>query len=270
MRASEWGIDLELRRHVKNTHIIVPRIRRHSAAQRDVTLSASPGIPVGGYEQQSKHSPTVEHPFGGLQTSSFVMADKESNETVSGARTALGVMATLGVMTGIWILLVGGTKAHEMIIGAASMALAAAFLYNAKQSDTLDLRFRAVDVTTGWRLPCYLVSDVWVVTKVLVLDLLQIKPAGSYCRVWGFRTSKNGPVLAARRALATAYTSATPNSIVVGVDYEQNRILIHQMRPSGLTAMQRELGATSFGQHGLAPHRGATKTKLSPKQGAKQ
>jgi hypothetical protein len=198
------------------------------------------------------------------------MAGKESSETVSGARTLLGAAVTLAVMAGIWILLVGGTGPHELITGAASMTLAAGFLYKTKQSDTLNLRFRAEDVRTGWRLPGYLASDVWVVTKVLLFDLLQIKPAGSHARVWGFRTSENEPVLAARRALATAYTSATPNSIVVGVDYEQNRILIHQMLPSGLTAMQRELGATSFGEHGLGMHRGAAKTKPSPKQGAKR
>jgi multisubunit Na+/H+ antiporter MnhE subunit len=192
------------------------------------------------------------------------MAGKESNETFSGARTLLGAAVTLAMMAGIWILLVGGTKPHELITGAASMALAAGFLYKTKRSDTLDLRFRAVDVRTGWRLPGYLASDVWVVTKVLVLDLLQIKPAGSHARVWGFRTSKNQPVL------ATAYTSATPNSIVVGVDYERNRILIHQMEPSGLTAMQRELGATSFGEHGLGTRGGATRTKPGPKQGAKR
>ncbi|WP_348269442.1 Na+/H+ antiporter subunit E [Edaphobacter paludis] len=176
-------------------------------------------------------------------------------------RAAFGAVVTLAVMAGIWILLVGGTKPHEMIMGAASMALAAAFLYKTKQSDTLDLRFRAADVAAGWRPPGYLASDVWVLIKVLVLDLLRIKRAETHDRVWGFRTSKNEPVLAARRALATVYTSATPNSIVVGIDYEQNRILIHQMQPSRLTAMQRELGAAAFGQHGLGTHRAAARGK---------
>jgi hypothetical protein len=66
--------------------------------------------------------------------------------------------------------------------------------------------------------------------------------------VWGFKTTKEGPVQAARRVLATAYTSATPNSIVVGIDYDQQRILIHQMQRSGLTAMQRALGAKPLEQ----------------------
>ncbi len=156
---------------------------------------------------------------------------------------------TVAFLGGGWILLVAGVKPHELIVGAAAVSAAALFLYQVKRSETLDMQFRVADVASGWRVPWYLAIDVWIITKVLVLDLLRIKRAGSHYRVWSFKTSKERPVQAARRALATIYTSATPNSIVVGVDYDQQRILIHQMERSKLTAMERELGAKPFEAH---------------------
>ncbi|HEX4650348.1 MAG TPA: Na+/H+ antiporter subunit E [Granulicella sp.] len=174
------------------------------------------------------------------------MAADERNVAGSGVRTVLGVAMTVAVMAGGWILLVAGTKPHELIVGAVSVSAAALFLYQVKRSEKLELRFRLADVTTGWRVPGYLAVDIWVITKILVLDLLRIKRTGSHYRVWGFKTSKKSPVLAARRVLATLYTTTTPNSIVVGIDYERQRILIHQMERSRLTATERELGAKPF------------------------
>jgi hypothetical protein len=45
----------------------------------------------------------------------------------------------------------------------------------------------------------------------------------------------------------------TPNSIVVGIDYKQQRVLIHQMERSELTATERELGAKAFDERKVAP-----------------
>jgi multisubunit Na+/H+ antiporter MnhE subunit len=173
-------------------------------------------------------------------------------KTGSQLRVLLGAATTVAILAGGWILLVAGLKPHELIVGAVSVGAATLFLYEVKQSDTLDLRFRIADVATGWRVPGYLILDLWVITKVLVLDFLRIERAESHYRVWRFKTSKEDPVQAARRVLATVYTSVTPNSIVVGVDYDQQRILIHQMQPSALTAMQRELGAKPFEEYGVA------------------
>jgi multisubunit Na+/H+ antiporter MnhE subunit len=176
------------------------------------------------------------------------MAVGKREKPGSGLRTVLGAAMTVVFLAGGWILLVAGMKPHELIVGAVSVGAAAFFLYQVKRSETLEVRFQVADVATGWRVPWYLAVDVWVITRVLVSDLLRIGRAESHYRVWSFKTSKENPVQAARRVLATVYTSATPNSIVVGIDYDQQRILIHQMERSGLTAMQRALGAKPFEQ----------------------
>jgi multisubunit Na+/H+ antiporter MnhE subunit len=165
----------------------------------------------------------------------------------------LGAAMTVAVMACGWILLVAGTKPHELIVGVVSVSAAALFLYQVKRSETLELRFRLADVITGWRVPGYLVVDVWVIVRILMLDLLRIKRARSHYRVWRFKTAKRRPVSATRGVLATLYTTMAPNSIVVGIDYKQQRVLIHQMERSELTATERELGAKAFDERKVAP-----------------
>lgn len=152
---------------------------------------------------------------------------------------ALAVM----LMAGEWILLVAGTHLQEMIVGAVSVAAAALFLYFVYVSQSLQMSFRAADILTCWRIPWYLASDAYQITIVLIKDLLSIKRAGSFYRVSGFETSKRDPLLIARRVLATLYTTVSPNSIVIGIDYEQSRMLFHQLERSSIPKMTQELGA---------------------------
>lgn len=142
-----------------------------------------------------------------------------------------------------WILLVAGLKRDEMIVGAFCVLAAGSFLsiVYARENQRLDLRLK--DLAACWRIPWYILNDSWVITVVLVKDLLSIQPAGSFFRVCGFKTAKEDPLLVARRVLATAYTTMTPNSIVIGIDYEQSRMLVHQLKRSSISRMTRELGA---------------------------
>ena len=48
-----------------------------------------------------------------------------------------------------------------------------------------------------------------------------------------------------RRVLATAYTTVSPNSIVIGIDYEQSRLLLHQVKRDEVSTMTKRLGGQS-------------------------
>lgn len=152
---------------------------------------------------------------------------------------------TVLFMAAEWILLVAGTRLHEMIVGAVSLAAAGAFLYFVHSNSTLRLELRAADVFAGWRIPWHLVSGIYEITVVLLKDLLSIEPAGSFYRVSGFRTSYRDPRLVARRVLAIAYTTVAPNFIILGIDYQQSRMLFHQLKRSSVPKMTQELGAQS-------------------------
>ena len=149
----------------------------------------------------------------------------------------------VALMAAEWILLVAAIKWHEMMVGAASIAASVIFLYSVNRSEKQRFDFEWSDVATGWRVPGYLISDLSQITVALFRDLLQEGKVGSLYRVCDFRTAKASPRLVARRVLATAYTSATPNSIVIGIDYDQNRLLLHQVVRSPITKMAESLGA---------------------------
>lgn len=150
-------------------------------------------------------------------------------------------------MAGEWILLVAGTHSHELIVGTGCVLASSLFLGNLYKMSRLDLDFHLSDVVQGWRIPWYILGDCFTITAVLLRDIFTSRCAESLYRVSGFKTSKDDPRLIARRVLATIYTTTSPNSIVIviGIDFRQNRMLLHQLERSRISRMTKNLGANS-------------------------
>jgi hypothetical protein len=161
-----------------------------------------------------------------------------------GSKLWLAVSASL-LMAVEWIILVGGTRPHEMLVGAACILLSTLFLASVYKTSTLKLEFHISDIAQGLRIPWYVFSDCFTVSRVLLRDLFTARHAASLYRVSEFRTSKDNPRLVARSVLATVYTTTSPNSIVIGIDYQQSRLLFHQLERSAVSDMTRNLGANS-------------------------
>ena len=68
----------------------------------------------------------------------------------------------------LWVLFVGGTRAHEVFAGFAVLVLSAAFLFRVAKMESLQLDFRMVDLLTCWRIPWYIVSDSYTILVVLL------------------------------------------------------------------------------------------------------
>ena len=160
------------------------------------------------------------------------------------AKLPVALFAIL-LMAAEWILLVAGTRPHEMIVGTASVAASSLFLGVVARMSTVTLDFHLADVAQGWRIPWYVLSDSYTITAVLLRDLFTSRRAESLYRVSGFKTSKDDPRLVARRVLTTIYTTISPNSIVIGIDFRQSRMLFHQIERSGVSQMAKSLGANS-------------------------
>lgn len=166
---------------------------------------------------------------------------KSEGESRHAGKISLKKAGTVAVLlAGEWVLLVAGTKGHEMLVGAFAVALSTIFLAVVWRQDAQHIQLNARDVLEGWRIPWYLLADAWVVTRVLVLDLMG-RRAGSFYRVSGFRTARERPELVGRRVLATLYSSMSPNSIVLGVDWKQSRMLTHQIERSPISRMTKNL-----------------------------
>ena len=105
------------------------------------------------------------------------------------------VLSGLFVISAIasWILFVGGIRRDEMLVGTCAVLLTAAFVYQVWRIETLHIEFHASDVTQGWRVPWYVLSDTCVIALVLFRDLLGKTRAGSHYRISEVKTVKRIP-----------------------------------------------------------------------------
>ena len=159
----------------------------------------------------------------------------------AGRKTAQSIFLCVALSV-FWIACVATFHVHEMLVGAGAVTLALGFSIFVVR--TLPLHFRPTlrDLLQLWRLPGYMVIDVVQVTLVLVQDLLG-KPAPSL-----FRATQWDPVgedgrSVAKRALAIAGTTISPNFIVIGIDCESRRMLFHQLKDTPVPRMTQQLGA---------------------------
>lgn len=156
---------------------------------------------------------------------------------------ALWCVATLAAAA-LWTLFVWSSiNAHEMYLGAGCLVLTLVFVYSVARTVGLKLIFRARDLAQAWHIPWAIVTGALTITWVLIKDLLRVEPAQNLFRVCGFDSSRHDPVRIARTVLAVAYTTATPNSIVIGIDPAQSRLLLHQISRSSIRPMTKKLGA---------------------------
>ena len=143
----------------------------------------------------------------------------------------------------LWLVFVASFSSHELMVGAACVLLTMLFMNSVTRSLGLKLEMRLRDVAQAYRIPWYELTGNWTIVLVLLKDLLGIAPAQNCFHVCGFDSSRHDPVRASRTVLAVAFTTASPNSIVIGIDPAQSRMLFHQVSPTGVQRMAKALGA---------------------------
>lgn len=141
-----------------------------------------------------------------------------------------------------WMAFAGDLSLQEMELGAAGALVCGAASLLTWKAMGLSIAFDLRDVLELWRLPWNATRDAGAITWALAKDLLHPGRAGSHLRAFPFRR-QSGRRGRLRHVLAVAYTSITPNSIVIGIDAEQKLLLVHQIVPDKLSEMTRRLGA---------------------------
>lgn len=140
-----------------------------------------------------------------------------------------------------WILFTASFSKQELALGAGCAIAAGWFSISMAGRLGWLIAPSLRDSAEGWRLPWYLLTDTLLVIHLLIKDLTGKRPPSVFLAVpFEKGDGKRGPI---RSALAVAYTSATPNAIVLGIDREQHRMLLHQLSKSNIPAMTRHLGA---------------------------
>lgn len=141
-----------------------------------------------------------------------------------------------------WLAFVGNFSSQELVLGAASALCAAGMCVVTWKKMNLLIAFRMIDVAQGCRVPLYIAQGACQVVLVLAKDLAG-RSRGSWvlCAVpFERRTDRYGVL---RRVLAVAYTTASPSSIVIGIDENERLMLAHHVAPCHVTEMEEKLGA---------------------------
>ena len=143
-----------------------------------------------------------------------------------------------------WIVFVGTFSLHELLIGVLGALLATAGLSIINRHYPARFHPRLTELLSLWRLPGYLVSDTWKILALRDKDLRSIQTANSLFLVVPFRAGKkDDPRATARRALAVIYSTITPNTVVLGVNTNDQNLLLHQLIPGPISKMTKNLGA---------------------------
>lgn len=155
----------------------------------------------------------------------------------------MSASVTALLLVGAWWLFVGTVSPQEWVVGALAIAAATVYESRVRAVEPLLLHLSARDVAQAWRLPGTVLSDAWIVTRLLVLDFWGAKKADSRFRLAPFYSGAAGddPHARERQALAVAYSTVSPNSIVLGVDRERNLMLFHQVERRPLPTLTRAL-----------------------------
>ncbi len=143
----------------------------------------------------------------------------------------------------LMLLYVGRLSFDEALFAAIGSVVAAT-------ASKIVLEHRIAPLRSQWRhfaeirrVPKYVVTGSWEICAVLARQIFLRKAAQSLIYAVPFDAGGDDDESSFRRALAVAWTTSTPNFVVVGIDRERGRLVYHQIRQSGIPEMTKRLGA---------------------------
>lgn len=141
-----------------------------------------------------------------------------------------------------WLACVFTVRWHELLVGAGAVLLSVVSTLFVVRTLPLEFRPTPGEILQIWRVAGYVVIDLAQITYVLLLDLAG-RRAPSIFRSAPWGPAQNNGRDTAKRALAVAYTTVSPNCVVVGIDCGRHQILMHNLKRSPVPQMMRNLGA---------------------------
>lgn len=152
-------------------------------------------------------------------------------------------IAQAAVLFAWWLLLVGTTDTREVLAGAAAALAGAIAMHVVAKQHLAKFMGRLDWLLQIWRMPKYVLTGTWRVLNVLTRQLVGRRPAPSLLLEVDFDACGNDDASSTKRALAVAYTTMTPNFVVIGIDQDRCKMVYHQVRKSEVPQMTRRLGA---------------------------
>src|SRR5579872_1422814 len=142
-------------------------------------------------------------------------------------RRAVAWSAGWLVSGALYLLLVDITTLPELLVGVVAAALAATGLELAREQQLVGESVRVAWLGRLLRPLAAVPADVAFVCLAAVAQLVRRERACGAFRAVAFEAVGDSPHAGGRRALAEAFGSFAPNTIVVGIDQERRLILAH-------------------------------------------
>jgi len=164
-------------------------------------------------------------------------------------RRRLGKAGTFGLIAGAfvlsfatWYLFVGRLGTDELWGAVPGSLLAAVATWVVLEQRVVWFR-DGKDLLEAWRLPGYMITGSLEIFQVLFAQLFAREPAPSLILQVPYEATGDDPRDSARRALAVAYTTSTPNFIVLGIDRKRGMLVFHQIKRGPVLEITKRLGA---------------------------
>ncbi len=146
------------------------------------------------------------------------------------------------LLFGLWMLFVSQTQTNEIVagLGAALVGAVADAVLKAADYAKFKPKFKWLLLIT-WEV-WYVLSGTWGILVALGRQLAG-KESEAQFKAVKFDAGGDDAESWARRSLVTALITISPNTIVLGVDVEQNAMLLHSMPASPVPEIAKQLGA---------------------------
>ncbi len=156
---------------------------------------------------------------------------EEQHYTRRWQQDAIYLIGWFVVLLGWWLLLVDTLAFAEVLVGVGAAASGALIAFAVRLKSGLRFRLRLAWLRWLWPVPAGVLRDTGVLLVVLWWRVVRRERSQSAFRTVQFPAGGTDPEAATWRAFCTIVTSVTPNTYVIGIDREQEFILVHQLLP---------------------------------------
>lgn len=163
------------------------------------------------------------------------MSSPDSGKAASRLPRRAAAWTTAGLLAGgLYLLLIDTTSLPELIVAVGAAAIAATGFELAREQETAGgatarLRWLATIHRALVKVP----KDIALVSFMAVRQLVRPQRVNGTFRAVPFGCGPDHDIEIGRRAMAEAFGSFAPNTIIIGVDVERELILGHQLRRTG-------------------------------------
>ncbi len=148
------------------------------------------------------------------------------------------------ILFGLWMLFVSMTKPQEIIAGAVAALIAAVGDAVIKTAGFAKFKPKAEWLLLILWETWYALDGTWAIMIALLKRIAGKKSEAELVAVTVHAGGDDAESWA-RRTLLTAYMTIPPNYIILGVDVDTQRMLVHQVSPTDVPLIAQKLGATT-------------------------